>query len=95
MFIVTVCFEIKPAHLEDFTAAMLANARISVEQEPGCLQFDVAAAPEAPGQIFLYEVYTDRAAFDQHLASTHFQQFDGTVRDWVASKAVATYQRLN
>ena len=95
MFIVTVHFQILPEHTEAFTQAMLDNARDSVESEPGCHQFDVTVSPSNASHIFLYEVYQDPAAFDQHLASAHFRRFDEHTRAWVKDKTVATFHRLN
>ena len=44
--------------------------------------------PAGPTHVFLYEIYRDRAAFDLHLASDHFRQFDQRSRDLVVSKTV-------
>jgi quinol monooxygenase YgiN len=47
-----------------------------------------------PAAIFLYEVYTHRAAFDAHLATPHFRSFDATVGTWVARKTVRIFERI-
>ena len=93
MYVVTVVFAAKPEHLDDFLPAMNANAQASLEREEGCHQFDVCQDPENPNVIFLYELYTDRAAFDVHLASEHFQDFNALTADWVADKQVRTFER--
>jgi len=93
MYVVTVVFEPKPEHSAAFRGAMLDNARVSRENEPGCRQFDVCVDP-ATGTIFLYELYDDRAAFEAHMRSTHFLAFDATSRDWVARKDVRLYERV-
>ena len=49
--------------------------------------------PARPTHVFLYEVYRDRAAFDLHLASDHFRQFDQRSRDLVIRKTVVAYAR--
>lgn len=91
MYAVVVSFHIQADRVADFMPLMLANARQSRLDEPGCLQFDVCTDPDRPGQVFLYELYSDRAAFDAHLASAHFQTFDRAVAAMIASKTVATY----
>ena len=93
MHVITVIFVVKAEHLGAFQAAMKANARASLENEPGCHQFDVAYAPDAPTTCFLYELYNDEAAFRDHLASAHFKNFDAKVAPWLASKTVNAYQR--
>ena len=94
MYVVAVEFEIKAEKLDEFHAQMIANAKASREREQGCRQFDVCADPAKPERIFLYEVYTDRAAFEAHLATEHFKVFDRTVAPWIAAKAVRSYARL-
>lgn len=93
MFAVTVLFAIKPECIDDFMPLMHANARRSLQEEPECHQFDVCRGSD-PCQVFLYEIYTDRAAFDLHLASDHFQAFDKAVSAMVASKSVQLFEEV-
>ena len=93
MFVVVVFFEIKAAHVEEFRAAIAANAAASVNDEPGCRQFDVARDPDDALRVFLYEIYSDRAAFDLHLSSPHFKAFDQKTAAWLAHKSVKTFVR--
>ena len=91
MYVVVATFEIKPEGLEAFLPLIRAQAENSLSKEPDCHCFDVCQ----DGTTFLlYELYTDRAAFDAHLASAHFAQFDADVKDLLASKTVATFTRL-
>ncbi len=92
-YVVTVNFTIDPLHAAAFMVHMVQNARTSVDVEPGCRQFDVCRSASNANRIFLYEVYDDRAAFDAHLASSHFQTFDKQVADWVVAKYVELYNR--
>ena len=93
-YAVTVTFRIKRDRMAEFLPLMLENARTSREQEPGCYQFDVATDPDRPGEVFLYELYTDRAAFDAHRASPHFRLFDAAVAGMLAGKEVRTYAEV-
>jgi quinol monooxygenase YgiN len=91
VYVVTVVFEPRAEHAPAFLDAMIANARASREREPGCRQFDVCV--DDAGTVFLYERYDDRAAFDAHLASPHFREFDALTREWIARKDVRIYAR--
>lgn len=91
MYAVTVTFRIEPSKMEAFLPLMLNNARMSRDSEVGCLQFDVCREGD---EIFLYELYTDRAAFDLHLASDHFKSFDAAVGDMIASKEVRLFDEV-
>ena len=94
MFAVVVTFEIKPGAMPSFLPAMTDNAQTSLASEPECHRFDVCTDQTRPNEVFLYELYSDRAAFDAHLASAHFKAFDRQVADWIASKDVRTYQEV-
>ena len=92
MFVVTVLFRVKAGHEEVFEAAILENAKLSVQDEPGCQQFDVCKGPD--GQIFLYEIYDDEAAFKAHTQTPHFVDFDAKSAPWTADKLVGIYNRV-
>lgn len=93
MFAVTVNFVIKEEHIEDFEQAMKTQAVNSLTREAGCHHFDVCFDPADRRRVFLYELYTDRAAFDEHLKTDHFLTFDATVKDWLVSKQAENWTR--
>ena len=95
MFVVTVWFEVHPEHADAFRERMLIQASNSLEREPECRQFDVSFDPNDSASCFLYERYTDRNAFDVHLGSEHFKQFDATVTPWIKSKKVEIWTQEN
>ena len=94
MLAVTVTFRIPPDRAAEFLAAVRANARASLDREPGCRAFDVCADPERPGEVFLYEIYDDRAAFDAHLESEHFRAFDGATASMVDAKEIRLWPEV-
>lgn len=94
MYVVTVCFTLKTESIGVFLPLMRENARLSLELEPGCHYFDVCQDSSRPELLFLYELYTDRAAFEAHLAAPHFKRFDAEVSSMVAEKSVRIYERL-
>ena len=65
-----------------------------VRDKPGCHLIEVCQDPEAQHQIFLYELYDDRAAFEAHLASPHFKSFDAATSDMLVAKTVRAFTRL-
>jgi len=93
MYVITVLFSIRPEHSSEFLQAMVANARTSAAEESGCRQFDVCVSDKNPNDIFLYEVYDSKAAFDAHLASAHFRQFSESTAPWVTAKNIQAFER--
>ena len=94
MYVVTVEFTIAPAQWSAFVPLMLENAQRSREGEPGCRQFDVCTDASKPHEVFLYELYDDRAAFDAHLASAHFKAFAQTTQAMIEQRVIGTWQRI-
>jgi autoinducer 2-degrading protein len=92
MFIVTVRLEVDNQHLREFMDAIKKQACNSLEREKDCRQFDICVDPTDPRRVFLYEIYTDKAAFDAHLKTGHFLEFDRRVKDWLVSKKVECWE---
>jgi quinol monooxygenase YgiN len=93
MYIITVLFSINPEHITAFLQSVAANARTSVAEESGCKQFDVCVSASHSNDVFLYEVYASKAAFDAHLASAHFHQFSESTAAWVVTKVINVFER--
>jgi quinol monooxygenase YgiN len=94
MYVVVVEFTIKPEFAGRFRERVQQQARDSLELESECHVFDVCIDPAQDEFVLLYEVYSERGAFEAHLESAHFIDFDNRVRDWVESKQVACYARI-
>lgn len=46
-----------------------------VRREPGCVTFTAYEARDTPGRFYLYEIYSNAAAFDTHLKTDHVRAF--------------------
>ncbi len=94
MLAVVVTFQIKPERIEDFMPLMRDNANASLNREAGCHQFDICTDRQRPNEVFLYELYSDSAAFDAHLQSPHYHEFDAGTADMIEEKRVLTYEKV-
>ncbi len=92
MYVVTVTFEIYPAHVTAFREAVLTQARNSLDSEEACRRFDVCFDPTRPDRVFLYELYDTASAFQAHMKSHHFTSFNATVTPWVRHKQADTWE---
>ncbi len=94
MFAVVVTFQITPEAWSDFLPLMRENASLSIHGEAGCHRFDVCTSEDRTGEVFLYELYSDRAAFDAHLNSSHFKNFSEKTGPMIAHKDVRTFEQV-
>ena len=90
-FAITVDFTLKPGALASFRKLIEKNAQDSCVHEPGCRRFDVLVPIDTGDKVFLYEIYDNRAAFDAHLKTPHFDIFNRESEALVLTKNVAQY----
>jgi (4S)-4-hydroxy-5-phosphonooxypentane-2,3-dione isomerase len=90
-FVITVDFTLKSGAMAAFRKLVDKNARDSCADEPGCQRFDVLVPVEPGDRVFLYEIYDDRAAFDAHLKTRHFDAFNRESEALIISKTVVQY----
>jgi quinol monooxygenase YgiN len=64
----------RPGLADAFRAKIVELVR-DVRREPGCVTFTAYEARDIPGRFYLYEIYTDSAAFDAHLKTSHVHSF--------------------
>ncbi len=95
MYAVVVTFQITQGDMAAFLPLMHQNAAMSLKHEDGCHRFDVCTDPERPDEVFLYELYTDEAAFDVHRSTAHFASFGTQAGSMIAAKEVRTYQDVS
>lgn len=92
MIVLTVFFDVKPAHVDAFKTVILAHASASLLEEPGCRQFDVSQDPIEPSSFFLYEIYDDEAALEAHRSTERIKEVNATTSPWVTSRKILTYR---
>lgn len=95
MYAVVVSFVVSRDALGEFMPLMIENASASLRDEEGCHQFDVCTDVSRPGEVFLYELYEDAAAFDAHRSMSHFKTFDTATASMIVSKSVQTFGRVD
>ena len=88
MHIVLVLVTVKAEMLAEFEAALLHNARESVQRDPGCVRFDVSQQQDDPTRWVLYEVYDSPGAHAAHRQSPHFLAYDAVAARALTDKVV-------
>ena len=88
MYCIIVKTKLNPGTRKTFLDAMLPNAEASVQEESGCLVFDVLEAREEDDTFYLYEVYTGPDALAVHKETPHYAACRQVVNDLIAEQSV-------
>jgi autoinducer 2-degrading protein len=93
-FVVLVEMDTAPGDFAAFKELILANARASVRDEPGCRQFDVSVPKDAAQRVVLYEVYNDEAAFQAHMQTPHYKAFAAAAGPLITARRLVLCEML-
>ncbi len=77
--------EIVPEYLKAYNAILKEESAISIKIEPGVIAIFPMYQKENPTQIRIVEIYANRAAYEQHLKTPHFQKYKTTTLKMVKS----------
>ncbi|MCP8689853.1 putative quinol monooxygenase [Marinobacterium sedimentorum] len=72
MYCIFISVDLKPGAKKTYLELIQANARASVEQEPGCHTFDVLLDRENDSRVYLYELYESPQALQAHKETPHY-----------------------
>ena len=90
-YVIWVDFEVDPLCMDEFMALLRDNAQTSLLLESGCRRFDVLVPLPLHDAVSLYEIYDNEAAFQAHLASSHYRSFAEAVAATVRRKEVRAF----
>ncbi len=75
-----------PGQRDAFLERARRHAETCLEEEAGCLRFDLLVPEDAGDQVFLYEIYVDQAAVDFHLATPRMARYLADTGPMIASR---------
>jgi quinol monooxygenase YgiN len=80
MITVIVEYEVEPANKTKLAEIISAHARRTLDEEPGCIWFDIIHPTDLAGQptddrLVIFELYRDAEAFEKHRASPNLPQY--------------------
>ncbi|MFF8918869.1 putative quinol monooxygenase [Streptomyces sp. NPDC015032] len=70
-----VRFTLRDGAGEAFDELVRQAAAAVLEHEPGTLVYACSAVEGAPNERLVFELYADRAAFDEHVRQPHVRHF--------------------
>ena len=83
---VIVNLQIRPDRVDEFLDAIHENAVATLNDEAGCLRFDVHRSTEDPHRFILYEIYRDEAAFyEEHRSTVHYRTWRAAAAEFVVN----------
>jgi quinol monooxygenase YgiN len=88
VYAIIVDFLLVPGKRAEFRYLVDGNARASSKNEAGCRHFDVLESKAEADRVLLYEVYDDEEAFDAHVGSAHYREFERVSAPLVSNKSV-------
>ena len=66
---------VDPTRLDAYNAFLKEEIEASMRLEPGVLTLYATAEKDAPHHVTILEIYADRAAYESHLQTPHFQKY--------------------
>jgi quinol monooxygenase YgiN len=93
MISVSVTYLVKKESADSFFARIQKHAKTSFEKEGGCLFFDVGRSLDDLDQFFVYEIYKDQSAIDEHRGSDHAKSFLEDVSEMLLERDVTIWHR--
>jgi quinol monooxygenase YgiN len=80
---------------EERAAELVPELAKASREEPGCELYVPCRDPEDPHSYLFYEQYRDKAAFEEHGASEHFQRLAaGELFGLMESRERAVYETV-
>ena len=73
----------KPEHREECLEALWEDANGALDNEIGCLRFDVTVDSEDPNRVMLFEVYRDAEARRIHRAAPYLRRIAAGLDTWL------------
>jgi len=77
--------EIDAAQLDSYKVFLREEIETSIRVEPGVLNLYAVAVKGQPGQIRIFEMYADTAAYEAHLQTAHFVKYKTGTQGMVKS----------
>lgn len=87
--------EIIPEYLEEYKSILKEEAAASVKIEPGVIAIFPMFQQLNPTQIRLLEIYANKAAYQAHLKTPHFQHYKNSTLKMVKSLKLVEMESID
>lgn len=87
--------EVYPQYLEEYMKCAAEVGEVSLRTEPGVLTMYAVREKKNPCMITILETYASQKAYEQHIASEHFQKYKKGTLHMVKSLILSDQEPLN
>ena len=87
--------EVYPEYLDEYIKYAVEVGEISLLTEPGVLTMYAVSEKDNPCKVTILETYASKAAYEQHIASEHFQKYKQGTLHMVKSLLLSDQIPLN
>lgn len=87
--------EVYPQYLEEYMKCAAEVGEVSLRTEPGVLTMYAVREKKNPCMITILETYASQKAYEQHIASAHFQKYKKGTLHMVKSLILSDQEPLN
>ena len=79
----------KPDAADEFRR-LLVDFAAAARKEPGCKHYTLLEDPAKPGQLYTFEIWTDKAALDAHMATPEIKALGPKLQNILAKPPAIT-----
>jgi len=90
-----VRFKAAAGRKQELIEGLKGHAQRSLDNEEGCIRFDVLVPRGGEADVMLYELYESQAAFDLHSSSDHIKMWREMSADLVAERNITIAEVQN
>ena len=87
--------EVYPEYLDEYIKYAVEVGEVSLLTEPGVLTMYAVSEKDNPCKVTILETYASKAAYEQHIASEHFQKYKQGTLHMVKSLLLSDQIPLN
>lgn len=93
MYAIVAEFTVQRENAERFGHLIDREAKDSLDLELNCHQFDVREDEKDQSRFLLYEIYTDKAAFEKHRTLPHTTKFLEAAGSMIIERTIRGFHR--
>lgn len=87
--------EVYPEYIEEYMKYAVEVGEISLLTEPGVLTMYAVSEKDNPCNVTILETYASKSAYEQHIASEHFQKYKKGTLHMVKNLVLSDQSPLN